>query len=215
MKSNAQLTACVLLIGLLGLVGAACGDSGSAAGPRACAGKKTPPDSGPRAPAPTGRYFDPGSPERQNVRGPRTGGIPLRLSGRVYDENCKPVARALLDFFQADSHGRYDRKEIRLHGHQFTDGRGRYLLRTIVPNHYLRRPPHIHVKVQAPYGPLLETQLFFPASLRAYGMDVGSLNARDRTIKRTKAALIVHLGRRTQSGYEARFDFVIAVARLS
>jgi protocatechuate 3,4-dioxygenase beta subunit len=134
------------------------------------------------------------------------------LSGYVSDENCKPIARVLLDFFQAESRGRYDRKEIRLHGHQYTDTRGRYRLQTIVPNHYLRRPPHIHVKVQAPYGPVLETQLFFPATLRAYGMRVGRLNTRDRTFRHTKGALVVRLGPHTRNGYRATFDFVIAVA---
>jgi protocatechuate 3,4-dioxygenase beta subunit len=140
-------------------------------------------------------------------------GIPLLVIGRVYDTGCKRVARALLDFFQADSHGRYDRSEIRLHGHQFTDAHGGYRLQTVVPNHYLTRPPHIHVKVQAAYGPVLTTQLFFPPSLRAYGMDVGRLNSDDRTLRRTNDALVVKLGTRTRHGYRATFDFVIAVAR--
>jgi protocatechuate 3,4-dioxygenase beta subunit len=135
-------------------------------------------------------------------------GVLLTLSGHVYDENCKPVARALLDFFQADSHGKYDRKEIRLHGHQYTGTHGGYLLRTIVPNHYLRRPPHIHVRVQAPYGPVLETQLFFPGKLRAYDMRVAALNAHDRAFR---PELTVRLGPRRGNRYAATFDFVIAV----
>jgi protocatechuate 3,4-dioxygenase beta subunit len=179
--------------------------------PLVCSGQKTPPDSGPRLALPTNRYFDPHSPQRRNLRGRGIAGVPLTLTGRVFDESCAPVARALLDFFQADSRGKYDRKEIRLHGHQFADAQGGYLLRTIVPNHYLSRPPHIHVKVQAPSGPVLETQLFFPATLRAYGMRVGRLNARDRTLRRTHGDLAVHLGPRTGDGYRATFDFVIAL----
>jgi protocatechuate 3,4-dioxygenase beta subunit len=174
----------------------------------ACTGKRTPPDRGPPPALPAGRYFIPGSPQRQNLRERGMPGILLTLGGRVYDESCKPVSRALLDFFQADSHGRYDRKEIRLHGHQYTGTRGGYLLWTIVPNHYLRRPPHIHVRVQAPYGPMLETQLFFPGNLRAYGMHVAALNAHDRSFK---PALTVRLGLRRGNRYAATFDFVIAV----
>jgi hypothetical protein len=86
--------------------------------------------------------------------------------------------------------------------------RGGYVLLTIVPNHYLRRPPHIHVRVQAPNGPVLETQLFFPGKLRAYGMHVAALNAHDRSFK---PALTVRLGPRRGNRYAATFDFVIAV----
>jgi protocatechuate 3,4-dioxygenase beta subunit len=208
-----------LFLALLALAGVAGGESGPSrpgAGGfveqyLACPAKKTPPDSGPQPQAPAGRYFQPGSPQRRNLRERGLTGVLLTVSGHVYDKSCMPVARALLDFFQADSHGKYDRKEIRLHGHQYTDARGRYLLRTIVPNHYLNRPPHIHVKAQAPFGPVLDTQLFFPATLRAYGMRVGRLNARDRTFRRTKGALAVHLTAHTRNAYYARFDFVIAV----
>jgi protocatechuate 3,4-dioxygenase beta subunit len=202
---------------LLGLAGVACNhgrlSSGTAVASSEqasiCTGEKTPPDRGPPPPRPTGRYFRPGSAQRRNIREPGMPGVWLNLSGRVYDEDCKPVARALLDFFQADSHGKYDRRELRLHGHQFTDGQGRYVLRTIVPLNYLNRPPQIHVKVQAPDGPVLGTQLFFPATLRAYGMRVGRLNARARSFN---PALAVHLGPRRGNRYSARFDFVIAVA---
>jgi protocatechuate 3,4-dioxygenase beta subunit len=138
-------------------------------------------------------------------------GVLLTLSGHVYGEDCKPIDRSLIDFFQADSHGTYDRKEIRLHGHQYTDVEGRYLLRTIVPRGYLRRPPHIHVKVQAPDGPVLDTQLFFPATLRAYGMRVGRLNAHDPILRRTRGVLVVRLSARRGNRYTASFDFVIAV----
>ena len=207
-----------LLAALLALPTVACGARAGSSGTvapaleqsaSACSGEKTPPDRGPPPAIPAGRYFGPGSPQRQNLRERGMPGVPLTLSGRVYDENCKPASRALLDFFQADSHGHYDRKEVRLHGHQYTGTHGGYLLRTIVPNHYLRRPPHIHVRVQAPYGPVLETQLFFPARLRAYGMNVGALNAHDRSYR---PALTVHLGPRRANGYAATFDFVIAVA---
>jgi protocatechuate 3,4-dioxygenase beta subunit len=199
-----------LFAALLGLVAGACSDSGKSAS--GCSGKLTPSDGGPPPPVPAGKYFDPHSPQRRNLREHGVTGVPLTLSGRVYDTTCKPVGQALLDFFQADSSGRYDRKEIRLHGHQYTGAKGRYWLGTIVPNHYRGRPPHIHVKVEAPHGPVLETQLFFPATVHAYGMNVGRLNARDRTFRRARGRLTVHVTRHTRRGYAVRFDFVIAVS---
>ena len=184
----------------------------SAAEPSGCSRTKTPPARGPAPPRPTGRYFDPRSPERRNLLDGGVPGVRLTLSGHVYDESCHAVRRALLDFFQADSHGHYDRKERRLHGHQYTDAQGRYLLRTIVPNHYLRRAPHMHVKVEAPNGPVLDTELFFPATVHAYGMRISRLNARDPTYRQTNGVLAVHLTGHNRAGYTARFDFVIAVA---
>ena len=201
----------VLAAGGEGASGTEISASGAAAESSACSHMKTPHARGPAPPQPTGRYFDPGSAERRNVLGRNVPGVRLTLSGRVYDEDCHPIARALLDFFQADSHGHYDRKERRLHGHQYTDTQGRYLLRTIVPGHYLKRAPHIHAKVEAPNGPVLDTELFFPATLHAYGMRIGRLNARDPTYRQTKGLLALRVTGHNRTGYTARFNFVISV----
>ena len=75
---------------------------------------------------------------------------------------CKPVAKALVDFWQADSGGDYDNSGFGFRGHQFTDAAGRYQLETVVPGRYPGRTPHIHVMVQAPGGKVLTTQLYFP-----------------------------------------------------
>lgn len=84
------------------------------------------------------------------------------LTGKVLTTACQPVRRALLDFWQADDDGVYDNEGYRLRGHQYTDESGRYTLSTIVPGNYPGRTRHIHVKVQAPDGPVLTTQLYFP-----------------------------------------------------
>ncbi len=130
----------------------------------------------------------------------------MTLSGRVLDERCRPVVRSLLDFWQCDNDGVYDRRGMRLRGHQYTDNAGRYLLSTIVPNHYQRRTAHVHVKVQAPHGPILTTQLFFPSTLHAYGMDVSSLNARDQFFD---PKCLTQLRRLPGGQYAAKFDFII------
>jgi protocatechuate 3,4-dioxygenase beta subunit len=85
----------------------------------------------------------------------------------VLDGDCRPVAGAVLDFWQADPAGVYDNAGARLRGHQFSDAEGRYRLETLVPGPYvdgrLRRTPHLHVKVQGEATRLLTTQLYFPA----------------------------------------------------
>ena len=50
-----------------------------------------------------------------------------------------------------------------------TDAQGRYRLETVVPGLYPGRTRHIHVKVQAPNGPVLTTQLYFAGEARNAG----------------------------------------------
>ncbi len=82
----------------------------------------------------------------------------------MFAESCVPVAGALLDFWHADADGEYDLDGFRLRGHQFTDGEGHFSLETVMPGLYPGRTRHIHVKVQAPGGPILTTQLYFRES---------------------------------------------------
>ncbi|HEX8207283.1 MAG TPA: hypothetical protein VF587_14575 [Solirubrobacteraceae bacterium] len=109
-----------------------------------------------------GPYFTPGSPERRSIVPSGASGDRLVVAGLVVDTACRPVRRALLDFWQADEAGEYDNSGFGFRGHQFTDARGRFSLETVVPGLYPGRTRHIHVKVQAPRRDVLTTQLYFP-----------------------------------------------------
>jgi protocatechuate 3,4-dioxygenase beta subunit len=109
-----------------------------------------------------GPFFKAGSPEKSSLIDANTTGTRLLLTGTVLNQDCQPVAHALLDFWQANAQGQYDNTGYTLRGHQYTDASGRYQLETIVPGLYPGRTLHIHVKVQAPNGPILTTQVFFP-----------------------------------------------------
>jgi protocatechuate 3,4-dioxygenase beta subunit len=109
-----------------------------------------------------GPFFTPLSPERTSLleadmRGPR-----MVLKGQVVDLACRPVAGALLDFWQCDDLGRYDNQGYRLRGHQFANRQGAFSLSTLLPGEYPGRTPHLHVKVQPPNGRVLTTQLYLP-----------------------------------------------------
>lgn len=112
-----------------------------------------------------GPYFKPNSPERTNIRAD-AGGTKLLLTGTVVTTDCKPVGRALVDFWQTDAAGVYDNAGVGFRGHQFTDAQGRYQLEAVVPGLYPGRTRHVHVKVQAPGGRILTTQLYFPGEAR-------------------------------------------------
>jgi protocatechuate 3,4-dioxygenase beta subunit len=143
-----------------------------------------------------GPYFTPRSPEKRDLR-PDGPGDSVALIGFVLTRQCRPVPRALVDLWHADSAGAYDNAGYRFRGHQFTDDQGRFRFLTVVPGLYPGRTRHFHVKVQAPNGPVLTTQLYFPD-------EPG--NARDGIYDR---ALVMDI-RRGDGGRIGRFDFVLA-----
>ncbi|MEH2611444.1 dioxygenase family protein [Bradyrhizobium sp. AZCC 1693] len=63
-----------------------------------------------------GPYFKPSSPERTELFEEGMAGQPIELVGFVLTRACKPLAGALLDFWQADDKGRYDNSGFRLRG---------------------------------------------------------------------------------------------------
>ncbi|MEN3793081.1 intradiol ring-cleavage dioxygenase [Fulvimarina sp. MAC3] len=109
-----------------------------------------------------GPFFTSGSPRKTNFQRDTRGGQPILLFGQVLDRNCRPIAGAKLDFWQADGNGAYDNSGYRLRGHQFSDQNGRWRLETILPGLYPGRTRHIHARVQPRGGRILTTQLYFP-----------------------------------------------------
>src|SRR5574341_291494 len=107
-----------------------------------------------------GPFFKPASPRRVSLL---EGNEKSRflVTGTVLTPQCKPIPNALLDFWHADEEGAYDNRGFRYRGHQHADSQGRFRLETIVPAEYPGRTRHIHVKVQAPGGRVLTTQLYF------------------------------------------------------
>jgi protocatechuate 3,4-dioxygenase beta subunit len=108
-----------------------------------------------------GPFFTPGSPQRTSLIEPGIPGEPIRAGGGVFDAQCRPVPGALLEFWQADGEGAYDNEGYRLRGHQVAGADGTWWLETVMPGLYPGRTRHLHVKVQAPGGPVLTTQLYF------------------------------------------------------
>ncbi|MGH7333159.1 MAG: intradiol ring-cleavage dioxygenase [Candidatus Rokuibacteriota bacterium] len=121
-----------------------------------------PEDAGPTPRQTAGPFFKPNSPRRVSLLEPGITGTKIVVTGAVLSTDCRPVARALVDFWHADDRGDYDNAGYKLRGHLFTDDHGRYRVETIVPGLYPGRTRHFHVKVQAPNRPVLTTQLYFP-----------------------------------------------------
>jgi protocatechuate 3,4-dioxygenase beta subunit len=146
-----------------------------------------------------GPYFTPNSPEKSSLLEQGMKGTKLTLVGYVVSTTCIPVAHALLDFWQADADGQYDNKGFTLRGHQYTDDKGKFTLETIVPGLYPGRTRHIHVKVQAPNGPVLTSQLFFPN-------EAG--NAKDGIYNK---ALLMEIKSNADGSQSGAYQFVVKV----
>lgn len=116
-----------------------------------------------------GPYYTDGVPSRSTLSDADTVGTPLVLTGTVYDADCQPVAGATMDVWQADGAGEYDNSGYNLRGVLTTDAQGRYTLTTVIPGLYPGRTEHIHLKINAPGGPVYTTQLFFPGSTENEG----------------------------------------------
>ncbi len=144
-----------------------------------------------------GPYFKTNSPERTSLVDETVQGTVLTITGQVLAADGTPVANALVDFWQANASGAYDNSGYNLRGHQYTDANGYYTLTTVVPGLYPGRTRHIHVKVQAPNGPLLTTQLYFPGEAR---------NATDGIFDPSLVLNVTDNGDGTQA---ATFNFIV------
>lgn len=115
----------------------------------------------------------------------------IHLSGRILDEDGRPVRGAIVELWQANAAGRYfnplDQRAAPLdpnflgHGRARTDEEGRYAFFTIKPGAYpvpveetWWRPPHVHFSVIGPASlARLVTQMYFAGD---------PLNALDRIL---------------------------------
>ncbi len=152
-----------------------------------------------------GPYYRAGAPIRADLADAGMPGTKLVLHGRVTGSDCRPLSRALLDVWQADSEGRYDNdghagNKLILRGKLVSNEDGTFELRTIIPGHYLNgkqyRPAHIHVKVSAPGFAPLTTQLYFEGD---------PYNQIDPFIKKPLVMRLENDG----AGKVAQFDFAL------
>jgi protocatechuate 3,4-dioxygenase beta subunit len=97
------------------------------------------------------------------------GGEKLVVTGRVLGmPDCKPLAGALVEVWQADARGDYSQVGAKqddagclLRASLRTDAEGRYAFTTILPGEYPGRPRHVHYRVSHAGYTTLVTQLYF------------------------------------------------------
>ena len=156
-------------------------------------------------------------------REPPAGTPILLLSGRVTDAATgQPLPGAVVDLWQADHHGHYDREGLQLYGKIVADAQGRYRARTAVPLDYSdhdhdpigelframgrhnRRSAHIHAKIWVDGRCLLTTQLFIPGNAYLSSDYVEGAVSEDLTLDMKPVA-------GGPDTFEAEFDFAVSL----
>lgn len=117
----------------------------------------------------------------------------IKVRGLILDEQGKPIENALVEIWQANSHGRYSHERdpnpapldanFQGWGQHKTKQSGGFAFTTIFPGAYpaaedWMRPPHIHFKIARRGYHELTTQMYFPAQV---------LNNKDLILKKLTA----------------------------
>jgi protocatechuate 3,4-dioxygenase beta subunit len=111
-----------------------------------------------------GPFYHPNAPVRSAI------GKGYILEGVVRDaSDCRPVAGARIEFWQAGPGGAYDDAH---RATVFSDAKGGYRLETSFPPPYARRPPHIHILVDMRGYAGLITQHYPKGGSRGARMDL-------------------------------------------
>ena len=109
-----------------------------------------------------GPFYKKGAPSVSLLRQPGDPGIPLRVTGKVWNARGKAIEGAQIDIWQANHHGRYDVEGYRYRTKLVTTSSADYTVETVMPGHYSDRPAqHIHYLITAPGHKTLVTQIYF------------------------------------------------------
>jgi protocatechuate 3,4-dioxygenase beta subunit len=105
----------------------------------------------------------------------------LVLYGQVLNTNGESLAGAAVEIWQTDAKGIYDHPgapgtanrdpAFQFYGTSTADAQGRYRFRTVLPQEYGSRPPHIHLKVKLDGNTLLTSQFYFEQNRGTLGSE--------------------------------------------
>ncbi len=109
-----------------------------------------------------GPFYKREAPHTSVLRAPGDAGMPLALSGVVYDTRGEVVPDAKVEIWQTDIDGHYDIDGYRFRALLAPGPKGAYAIDSIVPGHYPSRVcQHVHFLTTAPGHKALITQMYF------------------------------------------------------
>ena len=109
-----------------------------------------------------GPFYKRQAPNTPMLRAPGDSGMPLKVSGVVYNTRGDVVPDAKLEIWQTDNLGHYDIEGYRYRALLAPGAKGSYTIESVMPGHYPTRVcQHVHYLITAPGHKPLITQLYF------------------------------------------------------
>jgi len=109
-----------------------------------------------------GPFYKKRAPRTDRLAPEAAPGLPLAVSGRVFDTRGAVQTGALLEIWHASHAGIYDNQGYLYRGQLVAGDEGRYGFESVMPGHYPGRvAQHVHFRVSAPGHAPLVTQLYF------------------------------------------------------
>lgn len=160
-----------------------------------------------------GPFYKREAPQTVQLRRPGDPGLPVQVSGKVFDTRGEVLRGAKIEIWQANHEGLYDLDGYRYRSALTADPEGRYEFRSVMPGHYPGRVcQHIHYLVTAPGHKPLTTQLYF-ATDPVFEGDPQRNYMRDPLIQDSELVRPVTLAGDPQDVYAA-VHFELVVERL-
>ena len=109
-----------------------------------------------------GPFYKKRAPHTRHLRTAGAPGLPLSVSGRVFDTHGNALPGATVEVWHADHRGEYDLSGYRYRASLVAGDGGSYGFDSVMPGHYPSRVcQHIHYLISAPGHKPLTTQLYF------------------------------------------------------
>jgi len=109
-----------------------------------------------------GPFYKREAPHTSVMRAAGDSGMPLAISGAVYNTRGEIIPNAKVEIWQTDNDGHYDVEGYRYRAVLEPGAKGSYTVESVMPGHYPQRVcQHVHYLTTAPGHKPLITQLYF------------------------------------------------------
>jgi protocatechuate 3,4-dioxygenase beta subunit len=119
----------------------------------------------PTAPNTLGPFYKRLVPVNDVLRAPGDPGIPLTLSGQVFDTRGDIVTDTTIEIWQTNHQGYYDVDGYRYRGKRQVDKSGAYTFESVIPGHYPTKVASANTSTIWSWRPTLVTQLLSIAKM--------------------------------------------------
>jgi protocatechuate 3,4-dioxygenase beta subunit len=155
-----------------------------------------------------GPFYKKAAPNATVLRAADDPGLPLSVSGAVYNTRGEELAGARIEIWQTNHLGHYDLSGYRYRATLTAGAKGLYGFQSVIPGHYPARVcQHIHFLVSAPGHKPLVTQMYFASDPVFKGDPAKNMNSDCPSVELVRPILLTD--QPTSMNASATFEFVM------